>query len=123
MNNEQGTFNPEVNQPVNQNLNGINNIPIENNQNIVQQPTPTMPQMQPVDITNNTNPTDIQQQMNTIPTVDQDKQNFMTNTQAANEVKNEEKKKGPNIALIVIIFAIIFASIFFLFPYLLDVLG
>jgi len=60
--------------------------------------------------------------MQTIPTVEQSKQEFINNTQTNSSVKKEEKKDGPNIAFIVILFVIIFASIFFLFPYLLKVL-
>lgn len=61
-----------------------------------------------------------QQQMQSIPTVDQNKHEFINNTQANNIVKKSEKKNGPNIVFIVILFAIIFAAIFFLFPYLLE---
>ena len=83
-------------------------------------PTPTIESVQPVPTVNNTIST--QQQIQTIPTVEQSKQEFINNTQANNTVKKEEKNDGPNIGFIVILFVIIFAAIFFLFPYLLKVL-
>lgn len=60
---------------------------------------------------------DINQQMQNIPNVDQNVQDFVANTQAANEVKQDTEKKGNlNILVIIIIFAIIFAALFFVFP-------
>lgn len=64
----------------------------------------------------------MQQQMQTIPTVDQSKEAFIDNTQANSTAKKQAKKDGPNWAFIIILFIIIFASIFFLFPYLLKTL-
>ena len=125
MNNNQMNFDPMTGQPINNNpvptapVNPIPNvqpIPIEQqvttieSQPIIQQPT------------NNTyiNP---QQQMQGIATVEQDKQQFIQNTQASTVVKKEEKKEGPNIGFIITLFIIILASILFLFPYLMKVLG
>ena len=106
-----------------------NQVPIQQpiqqvqSQNIQQPVQQVQPQNveQPVH-PQNLNPTNIQQQMQSIPTVDQSKQQFINNTQASSEVNKEKKKDGPNIALIVVLFAIIFAAIFFLFPYLLKVM-
>ena len=61
--------------------------------------------------------------MQSIPTVEQTTQDFINNTQINSTVEKEEKKDSPNITFIVILFVIIFAAIFFLFPYLLKVLG
>ena len=61
-----------------------------------------------------------QQQMQSIPTVGQNMQDFISNTQEASTAKKTEKKNGPNILFIVILFVVIFAAIFFLFPYLLE---
>ena len=128
MNNNQVNFDPMTGQPINQGFNGVSNAQVTpqqqaNNIPNVVPPIQPQPPMQQVNVANNTNPASIQQQMNSIPTVDQDKKEFITNTQATTEVKTETKKNGPNIAFIVILFIIIFASIFFLFPYLLDLLG
>ena len=96
------------------------NQPIPN----TMQTAPTQqPNMERINTNQNINQANIQQQMQTIPTVDQSKQEFITNQQSTTEGKKEEKKNGPNIAFIVILFIIIFASMFFLFPYLLNVLG
>lgn len=83
----------------------------------VEQPTVqvTMPQ---------DNGADINQQMQSIPNVEQNVQNFVQNTQAANTVSDDSEKKGSlNIVFIIILFAIIFAAMFFLFPLLLNKLG
>ena len=105
MNNNQMNFDPMTGQPINQNITTIPN-----------QVQTTQPVQQPA---NNIN---IQQQLQSIPTVEQTKQEFINNTQAENVVKKEEKQDGPNIVFIIILFVIIFAAIFFLFPYLMKVL-
>ena len=79
-----------------------------------------MQTQQTIDINKANNAANVQQQMQSIPTVDQNKQEFINNTQASNVVKKQEKKSGPNVIFIVILFVIIFAAIFFLFPYLLE---
>lgn len=110
MNNNQMNFDPMTGQPINQNITTIpNQVQTTNSQTTqsVQQPA------------NNIN---IQQQLQSIPTVEQTKQEFINNTQAENVVKKEEKQDGPNIVFIIILFVIIFAAIFFLFPYLMKVL-
>ena len=110
MNNNQMNFDPMTGQPINQNITTIpNQVQTTNSQTTqsVQQPA------------NNIN---IQQQIQSIPTVEQTKQEFINNTQAENVVKKEEKQDGPNIVFIIILFVIIFAAIFFLFPYLMKVL-
>lgn len=136
MNNNQMNFDPITGQPINQNTNNIDNNVVHNtleqdNINNVQQvpiteTTQTIQNTQSVaNITTQEVSTDLvnnnvlpQQQMQNIPTVDQDKQEFINNTQANSAAKKEEKKDGPNIVFIIILFIIIFAAIFFLFPYL-----
>ena len=125
MNNNQMNFDPMTGQPINQNINNMNNVAVPNQvQQVYTQPIPPVqpvPTVEPVPTVDNI--VNTQQQMQNIPTVEQSKQEFINNTQANNTVKKEEKKDGPNIAFIVILFVIIFAAILFLFPYLLDVLG
>ena len=134
MNNNQTNYNPNLGQPIN-NINpnvGMNPQPIYPNlEGTAQQQQPTQippqpvmpqPQIQPEYVNNKPN-VDISKQMQNIPTVEQNPQTFMDNTQAANTIKKEEKKEGPNILFIVVLFAIIFAAIFLLFPYLLNILG
>ena len=72
---------------------------------------------------NNNNMANIQQQMQSIPTVEQNRQEFMNNANANNKVKEESKESKPNITFIIILFVIILAAIFFLFPYLLNIIG
>lgn len=103
MNNSEMKFDPMTGQP----LNNVQNSQPE--QNVVAQ---NQSQVTP---TQNVN----QVQMQTIPTVDQTKQEFINNTQALNKEEKEEKKGGINYVFIVILFIIIFAAIFFLFPFLL----
>ena len=133
MNNNQMNFDPMSGKPVNRNP--VPSTPVNLGPN-VQSIQPTQPvqvpvgsQVAPIDSqpniqkpTNNAyiNP---QQQMQSIATVEQDKQQFIQNTQASNVVKKEEKKDGPNIGFIITLFIIILASILFLFPYLMKVLG
>lgn len=134
MDNNQMKFDPMTGQPINNNLvpNRPNNIvpPVVQNIQPVQQ-TPVSvesqaDQSQPQNTinqpTNNAyiNP---QQQIQGIATVEQDKQQFIQNTQASNAVKKEEKKDGPNITFVIILFVIILATIIFLFPYLMKILG
>ena len=137
MNNNQLNFNPTTGEPINNvNTNAMPNI---NHQQMQTQPTvgqqtvPNQGSAQPLasplqtptmeNIKQDNQNINIQQQMQSIPTVDQNAQQFINNTQASNTVKKEEKKDGPNIVFIVILFIIIFAAIFFLFPYLLNILG
>ena len=126
MNNNQMNFDPMTGQPI------INNpapsTPVNYASNVQQVqpvqpiPVPVEPQPAIVQPTSNAyiNP---QQQMQGIATVEQNKQQFIQNTQASNEVKKEEKKDSPNIVFIITLFVIILAAILFLFPYLMKVLG
>ena len=139
MNNNQTNFDSVTGQQLNQNsinaLNTAQNIGTQPQPQQVQpnptvqpaQPIPQVNQVPTVDIensnlTNNQN-ISVQQQMQNIPIVDQDKQNFINNTQSNNTIPKEEKKGGINITFVVILFIIIFVAILFLFPYLLNILG
>lgn len=62
--------------------------------------------------------TTIQQQMQNIPTVEQGKQEFISNTQANEPVKKESKKSSTGLILVIILFVVILAAVFFLFPIL-----
>ena len=124
MNNNQMNFDPITGQPINQNINNTNNIAVPNQgQQVNIQPIPTV---QPISTVEPVPTVDTivntQQQMQNIPTVEQSKQDFISNAQANNAVQAQEKKEGPNITFIIILFVIILAAIFFLFPYLLKVL-
>ena len=110
-------FDPMTGQPLNQNENSIEKTSNEQG-TVAIDPIETVA----VESTPDNN-ISTQQQLQNIPTVEQDKQNFISNTQANSTAKEEEKKDGPNIAFIVIMFIIIFAAIFFLFPFLLKNLG
>ena len=122
--NQNTTSNQVISEPTVATSNSIQQPNLQGN---VQQPAvgvkPQMQQVQPQQDTENINinsAANVQQQMQSIPTVDQNRQEFINNTQASNVVKKQEKKSGPNIVFIVILFIIIFAAIFFLFPYLLE---
>ena len=122
MNNNEMKFDPITGQPLNNNLDLNNNIStqdISTNQNVVQtnQQVIHNAQIQQSNMVNQDLNNQIQ--MQSIPTVDQSRQEFINNTQALNAEKKEEKKSGINYVFIIILFAIIFAAIFFLFPYLL----
>ena len=72
-------------------------------------------------VTNNINDAvQIQNELQSIPTVEQGKEAFINNVQAMHEEKKEEKKEGVNFVFIIILFVVILAAIFFLFPILLD---
>ena len=130
MNNNQINFDPMTGQPIDNNNNINNQVQnlnqqqqvnlqnLNNNQNL-NEVAPVMPAVASIEQPQTNN---IQQQLSSIPTIEQNAEQFVNNTQATNTIKKEEKKEGPNIAFIVIIFAIIFAAIFFLFPYLLEIL-
>ena len=135
MDNNQMNFDPMTGQPINNSVNNTpvsqQNIPIvgleqQSTQVQPQQPQVVQPVQQPINqvqpqITEQPvqNNTVIQQPMQSVPTVEQSKQDFINNTQALTPEKKEEKKDGVNYAFIIILFVVIFAAIFFLFPILL----
>lgn len=84
--------------------------------------------IQPASTTQNAQPTQnvgeqVYQQMQSIPTIDQNKQEFINNTQATNSNTKEEKKGSINMVFVIILFVVIFAAIFLLFPYIFKNLG
>lgn len=145
--NDQMNFNPTTGQPINKNINNSSVSNQEQQVNVQYVQAQTTPQVQtvptqiptvttvqsvptvepvqtiPTQIPTANNIVNPQHQMQNIPTIEQSKQEFINNVQTNNTINKEEKKDGPNITFIVILFVIIFAAIFFLFPYLLKVLG
>ena len=61
----------------------------------------------------------IKDQLQNIPTVEQNKQDFINNVQNMNQETNVQKKESINFIFIIILFVIILAAIYFLFPILL----
>ena len=57
--------------------------------------------------------------LQSVPTVDQSKEQFINNTQGVNKDDKPEKKSNINVVFVVIIFVVIILAIIFLFPYLL----
>lgn len=84
---------------------------IEQNQN------PVIEQPQTNNIIQEAQP---QVQLQSIPTVEQNKQDFINNVQSMNQEKKEEKNEGINFVFIIVLFVIILAAILFLFPILVD---
>lgn len=124
MNNNQVNFDPITGQPINQIMNTNDNI-ITNNistQTIVETELPIQSistnQIQSENLETQNNTTNTQQLIQSTPLVEQTKQDFINNVQVNSTSKKDEKKDGPNIVFIIILFVIIFGAIFFLFPYL-----
>ena len=115
-NNVEMNFDPMTGEPINNNQN--NNISQQNIPVILPETNPMVNQVIPQEQLQNVNVQPIQ----TIPTIEQSKEQFINNTQNISETKKEEKKEGVNYIFIIVLFIIIFAAIFFLFPYLLEVL-
>ncbi len=61
---------------------------------------------------------DVMNQMKNIATVDQSKEAFINNTQAATQKNTGENPPKVNYVFVAIVFVIILAAILFLFPYL-----
>lgn len=125
MDNNQMNFDPMTGQPINQNTNNsmVPNdemtIPMQQN-NIQNSVTTQTENVNNINLAPSIEPsiTNVQHSIQNIATVEQSKQEFIETTQANSLAKKEEKKDGPNIVFIIILFVIIFAAIFFLFPYL-----
>ena len=71
-------------------------------------------------VNNVNNVTQIQHELQSVPTVEQGKEAFINNVQSMQQEKKEEKKEGVNFVFIIILFIVLLAAIFFLFPILLD---
>ena len=102
--NNQMNFDPMTGQPINQGADATTQV------------QGTQPEGQTTVIENIT--VNTQQQMQNIPTVDQSKQEFISNTQNITEQKKENKSEKANWTFIIILFIVILAAVFFLFPIL-----
>lgn len=103
-------FDPMTGQPIHKN----NQQPVVNEQPQVNNQALNQNSMQP----NINQETQIQSQLQSIPTVEQNKEQFIGNVQSTNIEKKEEKKEGVNFIFIIILFVIILVAIYFLFPLL-----
>ena len=102
------TIDPILNQQTNnQTVEQINQQPIQ--QNTIG-----------IELNTNNEQIQIQNQLQSIPTVEQNPEQFINNVQTQNQEKKEEKKEGVNFVFIIILFIVILVAIFFLFPLLLD---
>ena len=94
------------------------------NEQVTNEPTQEVNTEIPEQNTNATNNVNdaaqIQNELQSIPTVEQGKEAFINNVQSMHQEKKEEKKEGVNFLFIIILFVVILAAIFFLFPLLLD---
>lgn len=116
LNNIQNQTNNE--QPIVQNVVQDNNIQPQLEQNTVENNTQNI-EVQPQPEQNNiNNQVLIQDQLQTIPTVDQNPEQFINNVQNQTQEKKEEKKEGVSMVFIIILFVVILVSIYFLFPLL-----
>lgn len=68
---------------------------------------------QPIDELN-----EIQNKMQSIPTVEQSNQDFINNVQTTNKQKNEEKKESNGIIFFIVAVVLLLLAIYFLFPLL-----
>lgn len=129
MNNNEIKFDPATGQPIQNNMdnNTQTNIQVNNQVQTVAPVAPIEPQVNPTNEQSQTvaiNPqiNNIDTSINniqSIPTVDQSKQEFINNTQSLAIEKKTEKKHGINWIFIIALFVIILVAIIFLFPYLL----
>lgn len=146
--NNNANFDPITGQPINQN-NNIPNVQtidstvgqvmsempalestVEQTMSVVQPSDTTIvqeiPELQPLDTSNeiinvdNSIQTNIQDELRNIPTIEQDKQDFINNVQTANQEKKEEKKDKNNLLFIIIAAVVLLLAIYFLFPLLLN---
>ena len=68
--------------------------------------------------TTNNETINVQSQMQAIPTVEQNNEQFINNIQAANNDVNEKENTKKSLIFMIILFVIILVSILFVFPYL-----
>ena len=96
-----------------QNTNISNNVPLEQNQ---------LSQSENVSNATSTNfqqtdsLTSIQNDLQSIATVEQSNENFINNSQSESSEKVESSEGKMNYAFIIILFIVIFAVVYFLFP-------
>lgn len=112
-------FDPMTGEPINNST--IEPIQPENNINQSIEETTIAEHQNIVEQQPNNTQSQIQTELQSIPTVEQNEQQFINNIQSINDKeKKEEKKEGINFTFIIIMFVIILLAIFFLFPILLD---
>ncbi len=90
------------------------NIPVQNVQPVVNTNTQNVQS----NIPTSQQETQIQSQMQNIPTVEQSKEQFINNVQNVNQGHKEEKKETNPLILIGILFVVVLVAIYFLFPLL-----
>ena len=122
-------FDPMTGQPIQKNQTEINTQEVTQS-NLVEQQINQQPNEQVIKQTtiveqNEQQPiseqqinAQIQTQLQSIPTVEQNEQQFINNVQTMNQEKKEETKEGVNFVFIIVLFVIILAAIYFLFPLL-----
>ena len=91
--------------------------PVQNVGEINSQEMPTVPET--VETPNISTPVNDLTKINSIPTVEQGEQDFISNVQAMSTEKVEEKKEiNLNFRLMIILFIAVLVAIFFIFPLL-----
>ena len=125
--NNNAKFDPMTGEPIQNNNQMLSEQQIANQQvqpeiqiNTQEHPNTNQITETPIIEPNNIDQAQIQNQLQSIPNVDQNKQVFIDNIQAMNSEKKEEKKEGSGIVPILILFAALLAIIYFLFPLLLN---
>ena len=117
-------FDPITGEPIQNIQNMQNTTPLDNqsiitkeNNEVINEPSIDS-NVQSIN-TSSTEAVQIQNELQNIPTVEQDKEAFINNVQTLNQEKHEEKKEGVNFVFILILFIVILTAIYFLFPLLL----
>ena len=118
--NNNANFDPITGQPLQNNQQILNNAEQVNQPTIEQATIVTEPKANQQSIDQPAPVEQIQSQLQNIPTVEQNKQDFINNVQSMNQQKKEEKKEGVNFVFIIILFVVILVVIYFLFPILLN---
>ena len=112
--------NPAVGVQPNEQFQPINSIPVQNQQVDNQNVQPIESQMSQNQQVNNNE--SIQNQLQSIPTIEQSNQNFVASTQTISAEKSVESKKKVNYLLIIILLAVVFGVVFFVFPLLKNII-
>lgn len=118
MDNQRGNFDPATGQLLNTTSQVPNNqnMQIQNNEQTLQTSQQSINQQTIKVIMPDSN---IQNNLQSVPTVEQSKEQFINNTQSTIQEKRNKKKSDVNYTFVIILFVIILAAILFLFPFLL----
>lgn len=108
MNNNKINFDPNTGQPIKKDEPTGQKL-----QNAIINSSESNNSMQNQEQPNNTN---VQNDLQSIATIDQSNEKFINNAQTASQEKENSSDGKMNYAFIFILFAVIFAAIFFLFP-------